>query len=194
MRHIPVGTKVKVAEDLEPLRNYDGVLFSKTMVPYCGQVVTIASEKEIGVYTIHEDNQIFWWTECMFDLEDEQKTTSGFQLPRPVSVAKDAIEQIDSMSELAYLLDGIQSRLNEATQKDANFLTDTDKMYDFLRIDKDSFLESYLYLTEEEYDNTKRMYHAALCAYFDFMSEKTHRENGIEFHPCFCPKKQDLEE
>ena len=76
----------------------------------------------------------------------------------------------------------------------ANFLTDTDKMYDFLRIDKDEFLESYSYLTEKEYDNTKRDYHAALCAYFDFMSEKTHRENDIEFHPCFCPREYNVDD
>ena len=32
------------------------------------------------------------------------------------------------------------------------FLTDVDKAYDFLKLSKEEFLESYSYLTEEEYE------------------------------------------
>ena len=35
-----------------------------------------------------------------------------------------------------------------------NFLSDPEKMIDFRELSKEEFLESYSYLTEEEYDNT----------------------------------------
>ena len=38
-----------------------------------------------------------------------------------------------------------------------NFITDTEKMRDFKTLSKEEFLESYSYLTEEEYDNTMEM-------------------------------------
>ena len=41
-----------------------------------------------------------------------------------------------------------------------NFLSDEEKMYDFLRISKEEFLASYSYLTEEEYDATTEAYRA----------------------------------
>ena len=42
--------------------------------------------------------------------------------------------------------------------KDADFIDDEEKMYDFVRLTKEEFLSSYSYLTEDEYDNTKRLY------------------------------------
>ena len=36
------------------------------------------------------------------------------------------------------------------------FLTDVDKAYDFLGLTKQEFLESYSYLTEEEYDQANK--------------------------------------
>ena len=38
----------------------------------------------------------------------------------------------------------------------SNFLNDDEKMADFEILTKKEFLTSYSYLTEEEYDNTKR--------------------------------------
>ena len=38
----------------------------------------------------------------------------------------------------------------------SNFLDDDEKMEDFEILTKKEFLTSYSYLTEEEYDNTKR--------------------------------------
>lgn len=38
-----------------------------------------------------------------------------------------------------------------------NFIDDEEKMRDFAILSKDRFLESYSYLTEEEYDNTARL-------------------------------------
>lgn len=39
--------------------------------------------------------------------------------------------------------------------KKGNFVNDAEKMRDFHRLTKEEFLQSYSYLTEEEYDNTK---------------------------------------
>ena len=36
-----------------------------------------------------------------------------------------------------------------------NFCDDTEKMVDFINLSKEEFLESYSYLTEEEYEATK---------------------------------------
>jgi len=36
------------------------------------------------------------------------------------------------------------------------FITDQEKMYDFKKLSRTEFLESYSYLTEEEYDETAR--------------------------------------
>ena len=38
----------------------------------------------------------------------------------------------------------------------SNFLDDAEKMADFEILTREEFLTSYSYLTEEEYDNTKR--------------------------------------
>lgn len=46
--------------------------------------------------------------------------------------------------------------------KNADFIDDEEKMYDFVRISKEEFLQSYSYLTEWEYDNTKRIYEERL--------------------------------
>lgn len=35
-----------------------------------------------------------------------------------------------------------------------NFISDDEKMLDFINLPKDEFLQSYSYLTEEEYDAT----------------------------------------
>ena len=42
--------------------------------------------------------------------------------------------------------------------EDENFLDDEEKMYDFVRLTKEEFLESYSYLTEKEYNDTLRAY------------------------------------
>lgn len=40
--------------------------------------------------------------------------------------------------------------------KNANFLDDIEKMHDFRILTKKEFLQSYSYLTEQEYDNTAK--------------------------------------
>lgn len=42
--------------------------------------------------------------------------------------------------------------------KQENFINDMDKMQDFLALTKEEFLQFYSYLTEEEYDNTNKLY------------------------------------
>ena len=46
----------------------------------------------------------------------------------------------------------------ENIYKDADFIDDEEKMYDFVRLTKEEFLSSYSYLTEDEYNNTKKLY------------------------------------
>ena len=46
----------------------------------------------------------------------------------------------------------------ENIYKNADFIDDEEKMYDFVRLTKEEFLLSYSYLTEDEYDNTKKIY------------------------------------
>lgn len=52
-----------------------------------------------------------------------------------------------------------------------NFLSDEEKMYDFLRISKEEFLASYSYLTEEEYDATTEAYRALSQVLQDWTEE-----------------------
>ena len=40
--------------------------------------------------------------------------------------------------------------------KNANFLDDKEKIHDFRILTKKQFLQSYSYLTEQEYDNTAK--------------------------------------
>ena len=42
--------------------------------------------------------------------------------------------------------------------ENGDFLTDAEKMRDFLKLTKEEFLTSYDYLTENEYDNTRKKY------------------------------------
>lgn len=45
--------------------------------------------------------------------------------------------------------------------KHANFIGDEEKMKDFKTLSKERFLQSYSYLTEEEYENTKQLWEQA---------------------------------
>ena len=45
----------------------------------------------------------------------------------------------------------------EKNFKAGNFIDDTEKMRDFQTLSKEDFLESYSYLTEEEYENTMQI-------------------------------------
>lgn len=57
----------------------------------------------------------------------------------------------------------------------SDFLLDEEKMYDFVRLTKDEFLQSYSYLTEAEYDATMRKYSAAMAA----CAKKIEEENDL---------------
>ena len=73
-----------------------------------------------------------------------------------------------------------------------DFLLDTEKMYDFVRLTKDEFLQSYSYLTEDEYDLTSMKYSAALNACF----EKTQEQNDklrqiLKDRPDYMPTQME---
>jgi len=46
---------------------------------------------------------------------------------------------------------------------ESNFLDDAEKMADFEILTREEFLTSYSYLTEQEYDNTKREVENDIC-------------------------------
>ena len=45
----------------------------------------------------------------------------------------------------------------ENSRKDLNFINDREKIKDMKKLSKKEFLESYSYLTEEEYNNTQKI-------------------------------------
>jgi hypothetical protein len=69
------------------------------------------------------------------------------------------------------------------------FLTDTEKMEDFVRLSKKEFLDSYSYLTEEEYNNTSKLckkmsddlfnyIYDAMCWALEYMDEVYSDDKG----------------
>ena len=58
------------------------------------------------------------------------------------------------------------------------FLDDLDKMKDFLVLSKEEFLDSYSYMTEEEYDETLRVYHIIVEAQAYALLSKLSKDAG----------------
>jgi len=69
------------------------------------------------------------------------------------STARELIYMLTEELQKTYKL---QDDLIEAITKKANFLNDIEKMHDFRILTKKEFLQSYSYLTEQEYDNTTK--------------------------------------
>lgn len=69
------------------------------------------------------------------------------------STARELIYMLTEELQKTYKL---QDDLIEAITKNANFLDDKEKMHDFRILTKKQFLQSYSYLTEQEYDNTAK--------------------------------------
>ena len=56
------------------------------------------------------------------------------------------------------MTDKVQKSLNKYKKNNSiNFTTDWEKMRDFFKIKKKEFLESYSYMTEEEYEATRKI-------------------------------------
>lgn len=68
--------------------------------------------------------------------------------------------------------------LHQIELKMGNFIDDAEKMHDFRIMKKDEFLQSYSYLTEDEYDNTKLIYRARRMPYYKKQLEKAIEENA----------------
>lgn len=73
-------------------------------------------------------------------------------------------ENIDGLdlTDQDKLVDLILKGLYPDDFKDGNFINDEEKMNDFFELSKSEFLESYSYLTEEEYDNTRELVKAMI--------------------------------
>lgn len=59
-----------------------------------------------------------------------------------------------------------------------SFVTDVEKMVDFFELEKDEFLDSYSYLTSEEYDCTKLI--VAIVPLLNLYLTKIKKENEDE--------------
>lgn len=65
-----------------------------------------------------------------------------------------------------YDMEDLLCMLELVQLKGSNFLDDREKMSDFRWLSKEKFLESYSYLTEEEYDNTKLLQDAKDATFY----------------------------
>lgn len=59
-----------------------------------------------------------------------------------------------------YDIESLIGMLEDVQMKCGDFIDDDEKMADFHTMSKEAFLESYSYLTEDEYENTKTLYDA----------------------------------
>lgn len=100
-------------------------------------------------------------------------------------------EQLNGAIEFApHLVPGIeqkmrilQIKLNTELKKDFksnNFINDEEKMKDFKILSKEEFLQSYSYLTEEEYENTKALVQQTMFVFDDdiFVHDDYNGVNG----------------
>lgn len=73
-------------------------------------------------------------------------------------------ESKEEQERLAKISDVMDKRVGEINNKELlpNFTDDEDKMKDFYILSKEEFLDSYSYLTDVEYDNTKLTIHNKL--------------------------------
>ena len=71
------------------------------------------------------------------------------------------------------------------------FLDDVDKMYDFLELSKEEFLQSYSYLTGEEYETTYRVFASDMASHLadlmrtaeNMLIEENSYEDNTETNP-----------
>ena len=62
-----VGDKVRVKEDLEPMKNYGGQTFVDEMIGYMGKVFTIKTILPMGEYLLLETKEGWYWTDEMLE-------------------------------------------------------------------------------------------------------------------------------
>lgn len=67
---MPIGTKVRIREDLKTTETYGGVKVIEDMLVYAGKETTIIWCED-NVYHVLLDNGFYYWTEKMFISEWE---------------------------------------------------------------------------------------------------------------------------
>ncbi len=125
-------------------------------------VAQIVSEVQNNPDTMfdYEGFDIFLGKRCEQILElDSQKIKSiKFELGNLRHELEGAIEfDSDLVPKIEKRMRDLQIELNKLLKKDFknnNFIDDEEKMKDFHNLTKEEFLQSYSYLTEQEYDNT----------------------------------------
>lgn len=76
-----------------------------------------------------------------------------------------------------YDIESLIGMLEDIQMKCGDFIDDDEKMVDFRLMSKEAFLESYSYITEEEYENTRLLYNADWAPYYKSRFEETIEEN-----------------
>ena len=67
---MPIGTRVRIREDLKTTETYGGVRVIEDMLVYAGKE-TIIIWHEVNVYHVLLDNGFYYWTDGMFETEWE---------------------------------------------------------------------------------------------------------------------------
>lgn len=67
---MPIGTRVRIREDLKTTETYGGVRVIEDMLVYAGKETTIIWHKD-NVYHVLLDNGFYYWTDEMFISEWE---------------------------------------------------------------------------------------------------------------------------
>ena len=73
---------------------------------------------------------------------------------------KEVYKDLADKNEYATFEDWLHDMLKSGVFEEIsfnNFIDDKEKMFDFIILTKEEFLESYSYLTEEEYENTLQL-------------------------------------
>lgn len=73
-----IGDKVRVREDLVVDQQYGKYIFSYSMIPFKGKIVTISGIID-SKYEIEEDFYQFWWTDEMFVGKESEEIKSNLE-------------------------------------------------------------------------------------------------------------------
>lgn len=75
-----------------------------------------------------------------------------------------------------------------------NFIDDSEKMKDFVKLTKDEFLKSYSYLTEEEYDETARILLDKCLESYNIIRVKDSSESDVDYGCILLNTKHTFDE
>ena len=117
-------------------------------------IKTILNDFETLVIDKKEDNNKYYYDLVKGNLEDLINSTKPKE-DQTINLFL-AMEWGFKAHEKGKNLEYAKKEFENLLIKKSNFLDDKEKMRDFKELSKEEFLKSYSYLTEEEYENTKK--------------------------------------